>query len=742
MNTRQLRHFGPRPLAAALLAGVFAVLPLAGSLRVEASSGKPLTGELNISATPAQMDQPVQIKGGRQVVHLSFRDVSVGDALRALGRKGGFNVVMNDSVKGSISVDLMGVTVQEALEAIKTQSDLSYETRSGDTLMVTTADSMRGQELQRTHSEVMTLRYANASVMANLLNNSVFAPASREQISGNTGGQLFKKITPDFRTNSIIVVGTESDLQIARDYVKAMDIPRESKTWRLSHADAVDVATLLMSSLFNEGSPTFQMQAGGGAGGAGGGAGGAGGGAGGGTGGGDVGQLPSSLRIRTEEVKEGEGASKSTNTAGSAGLSEGASVVDSMSLRSVVKTDQNVSISPNGVMLIPDSRLNTLTLFGTARQVELADRMIAALDRPAPQLVIETSMIELTDTAAKELTFNSSVMHRGVDFSVNNPAIGAGAGLVRVGGGLPFASIGVPSEATNPFSSLFRYSTSHAAVNRDFYYQLNALVRNQKAKILSNPSILTVSDQEALISMVDEVIKNVTVTFDAASNVPIGSETNIGDVGIVLNLLPKVGPNGTVSMRIRPTLSTVASVVTDVRGNTVTLLSKREALAQNVVLRDGETFVLGGLIQDSESGVINKIPGLGDLPILGALARSSVRNKERTELLILITPHIINDDGARLAQQPIDVKAAPVSGARDYLPPLRPTTPLSSDVLPAVTGMQPVSQSLPALSAPTGKSGKTMQLTPADMQGVDTSDEAIRRILRKYAPQFDPKRDL
>ncbi|MBK8189285.1 MAG: type II secretion system protein GspD [Vampirovibrionales bacterium] len=741
MLTRPMTRNHRRPLAAlvaVLLASSFLLGP-GGGLSFAAS--KALTGELNISVTPAQMDQPVAIRGGRQVVNLSFRDVAVGDALRALGRKGGFNVIINDSVKGSVSVDLMGVTVQEALEAIKTQSDLSFETRGGDTLMVTSADSVRGQELQRTHSEVMTLRYANASVLANILNNSVFAPSSREQISGNTGGQIFKKITPDFRTNSLIVVGTESDLAIARDYIHALDTPRENRTWRLSHADAVDVATMLMSGLFNEGSPTFLMQAGGSGGGGGGGAG-----AGGAAVGGvqQVGQLPSALRIRTEEIKEGDGASKSNNTAGSGNLSSGA-VVDALTLRSIIKTDQNASISPNGVILIPDSRLNTLTLFGTARQVELADRMIATLDRPAPQLVIETSMIELSEQAAKELTFNSSIMHRGVDFSINNPSVSGGPGLVRVGGGLPFASIGVPSDTNNPFSSLFRYSTSHAQVNRDFYYQLNAMVRNQRAKILANPSILTVSDQEALISIVDEVIKSVTVTFDAFSNSPLGSETNIGDVGLVLNLLPKVGPNGAISMRIRPTLSTVANVVTDVRGNTVTLLSKREALAQNVVLKDGETFVLGGLIQDSQTGEVNKIPGLGDLPIVGALARSSVRNKNRSELLILITPHIVNDDGAQLANQPGGAKAAPVSGAQDYLPPLRPTAPLSSDGLAPVreqSAIQPISQRLRPMTVRPAKGASSMQLTPRDMKNVDTSDEAIQRIIRQYAPQFDPKRDL
>jgi hypothetical protein len=73
-------------------------------------------------------------------------------------------------------------------------------------------------------------------------------------------------------------------------------------------------------------------------------------------------------------------------------------------------------------------------------------------------------------------------------------------------------------------------------------------------------------------------------------------------------------------------------------------LSRREVVSQNIRLQDGETFVLGGLVQNTNKEAIFKNPALANLPILGALARNSTHNKKRTELVILITPHIINDD--------------------------------------------------------------------------------------------------
>ncbi len=792
-----------------------------------------LMGEVNLSVTPSQVKRAVQVKGSEQLVNLAFRDIAIGDALRALGRKGGFNVAINDSVTGRISIDLKGITIQEALEAIRTQSDLSYSTRGENTLMVSTIESLQGQELQRTHSDVIPLSHANASVLAQILNQSVFAPSGVGQVQGNAGGGVLLTITPDFRTNSLIVVGRPDDVKTAHEYVKVLDVPRESKTWRLSHSDAVDVASILSSSLFNEGNPTLQFQGSGGGGGS--------------AGGGGQGQsstlgvLPSTLRVRTEDIEEGEGGESTGNTGGGDG-SEG--VATDVTLRSQEKMEALVQITPNGVIMVPDSRLNTLTLFGTAEQIAVADQMIASLDRRAPQVVIETTMIEVDETARKELSFNYSVDGLHVGASGNNPAPAG-----NLGGPIPFpGGIGIPSNVTNVFSNLFRYTSNFTGTGtaNEFFYQLNALVNNQKAKVIANPTIVALSDKESIVSIVDEIIESISVTIDSNGGGAVGQETNIGEVGVVLNVLPKVAPNGDINMRIRPSLTTISSIQVDVNGNLITLLNRREALAQNIIMRDGETFVLGGMIIEEDSNTLNKIPFLGDLPILGALARSSLRNKGKRELMIIITPHIVNDDYGRVAsshapihkgrqaihkkgahkklaltkaddksrpgkeaesEETFNLQALTVDGTKDYLPAVNPTTSLSKLAFPREKGIHahpipktPAKQNsrfLPKIKEsqairvdkakvvpPAPKAVQTRitrpsrvrqhgikpsfvqpaqrgsqiqpRLNPAKLpprrvkqetrqpivRPLDTSNEAIEAIMRKFLPQFDPTKDL
>ncbi len=593
------------------------------------------------------LNSPNQLPGQNVPVSLSLRGANVRDVLRGLGRSGRFNIMIDEAVSGTVSVDLHDVPMPAVLQAIGTQNNLHYAMGGNNTLLVFSRDTVNDQALRRTHTDIIPLHYTNAAVIANVLNGTIFAPNNRRGrgMSG-ANGQPLLAITPDFRTNSLIVVGTEQDVIVTRDFVDQLDKPRESKTWRLSHADALDVATLLGATLFNEGTGAISTGTGGGGAGGGGlggagggGAGGAGGAGGGGMGGNAlVGMSPSLLRVRSEDITEGTG----SNTAGtSSGGSGGAA--QEIEVRALSKTDETISISPLGAIILPDTRLNTITIMGTQQQITLAENMIARLDQRAPQVVIEAMLVEVSETTGKELGFNMGIDQKDFATSFNNLRPGIATNVL--GGTTPFTQIGVANNATNPFRSLFRFNTRpNTGTANDFFYQINALVKNERAKILANPNLITLHDKEAVISIVDEVVESVTVTLDSATGGTIGSETNIGEVGIILNILPKVGANGAINMRIKPSLSTIASIITDPNGNQITLLSRREAVSQNIKLRDGETFVMGGLIQETDTNSLAKYPGLSDLPIIGALMRNSNRNHSRTELLVVLTPHIVKED--------------------------------------------------------------------------------------------------
>jgi hypothetical protein len=120
--------------------------------------------------------------------------------------------------------------------------------------------------------------------------------------------------------------------------------------------------------------------------------------------------------------------------------------------------------------------------------------------------------------------------------------------------------------------------------------------------------------------------------------------TNIGEVGIILNMLPKAAPDGTIQLRVRPTVSNVAQTTIDAFGNVITLLTRREVNSQAVTMREGESFLIGGLIQNRTNTALSKVPGVADLPIIGAMARNQRNTKTRSELIVVVTPHIIDDN--------------------------------------------------------------------------------------------------
>jgi type II secretory pathway component GspD/PulD (secretin) len=591
-----------------------------------------LTGDVRVTVSPANIHETLPVAGAVRTVTMALHGVSIEDALKALAKKGGFNVLIDESVSGTVNVDWNNIRIQDALENLKTYANLAYDVK-GNNLIVATADSDKGKSFNKNSTRIIPLRNANAKVVADLLNTTLFS--DRAAAAGTSGGANNLPVTADYHTNSLVVVGSPTDIKVVQEHVDALDRPREMKTWRLSQANVLDVATILSSSLFNEGQAAIVTSGGSGGSSS----------SGSGTGAGSVTASP--MRVTAENIQDGQGTSQASQTGGSSGGSSGqTSLTGSMTLRAKVKTSQTLQINPTGAIIIPDTRLNTLTLLGTAEQIAMAEALIPTLDRKVPQVILEASLIELSEEARKDLGY-STAGNRGFFASGtnNNPT------ATTIVNQIWSNSIGMAANTSNPLESVYRFVTSPQTRRSNFAIQLNALISKNKAKMLANPNVITTSDNETIISIVDEIIRSVTVT--QGFGLPPTATTNIGEAGIVLNMLPRVGADNTVSLRIRPTISTVAGQQTDRFGNVVTLLSKREVLAQNIVLHDGETFVLGGLVHNTNTSTVSRDPVLSRMPIVGALARNTGTTKNKTELVVMITPHIINDESqvARLKMQ-------------------------------------------------------------------------------------------
>ncbi|MCC5617795.1 AMIN domain-containing protein [Nostoc sp. CHAB 5836] len=177
---------------------------------------------------------------------------------------------------------------------------------------------------------------------------------------------------------------------------------------------------------------------------------------------------------------------------------------------------------------------------------------------------------------------------------------------------------------------------------------LQAQITNGNAKILTDPTLIVQEGQQALVKLTQEVVGNIkseTTRGDGSSVQTVTAEKT--DVGLTLAVkIDRIDDNGFVSLSVAPIVKAPqSSAVLNVSGNnqTIFLVSERSLNSGLIRLRDGQTLILSGIIQDTDRTTISKIPILGDLPLIGSLFRSTNRANQRNEVIVLLTPQIMDD---------------------------------------------------------------------------------------------------
>ena len=301
---------------------------------------------------------------------------------------------------------------------------------------------------------------------------------------------------------------------------------------------------------------------------------------------------------------------------------------------------------------------------GSEAQMHMIENFIKTNDVKQPQAYLEVSIVELNEAGSKEFANNWAIQSDawGVKFSGG-----------RVSGGReasPYDRVyditkhywtepKVNDDGTITLPTYTAVTGKEKGIYHGSYisWTMNYLIENRKARVLANPKLLITNGQESTIDLTQDYVEKVTSEFlSSTSTGGAGTGTvqrtyTIGsDQGIKVVLTPFISPDGYVTLNIKPEYSTVAGEVrtpsetndgsTDLQA---TLLSRRNLDLKNIRIKDGETLAIGGLIQENEQKTVQKIPVLGDLPVIGAAFRSSSTSKSKTELVIMLTPKIIND---------------------------------------------------------------------------------------------------
>ena len=276
--------------------------------------------------------------------------------------------------------------------------------------------------------------------------------------------------------------------------------------------------------------------------------------------------------------------------------------------------------------VLVDRATNTLLFYGTESEALSVREIISALDTAPKQVSLEARVVAVSKEAAKQL---------GIDWSWSSlpqyPRVKSdGTGSLEV------SERNAGTGGTSA-PGIIRFGRGPGGVPYEFYYSaaIRALITDGHAKMLARPNITTVQGHEALINIGAEV----PVPRTATSNSVTTTGIEYREAGIILRYTPRVTADGSIVARVHTEVSTPVYV-----DELKAYRFQKRSADTTVRLRDGETMVIGGLIDSDESRSLSKIPFLGDLPVLGAFFRSVRTSKTETELMIFLTAHVLDNE--------------------------------------------------------------------------------------------------
>lgn len=587
-------------LAGLLLASVVALSaqPIVLAQTLTGSSSTTVRGQVSIG-------RDVNVVTGNEKISLNMRDASLRDVLNILAQQGHFNLIMDESVTGTLTVDIKNISINKALEYVFTIANLSY-TRDGNTVMVASKAKADEKNLSARTFKAIPVLYKNAANIATQLNNTIFKVP-------RPGGSTSALAASDPDSNSLLVMGTDADIKLVGDTLRELDVPRNRKVYSIRHNSPSYVAQVLAANFFT--STLSSSSSGGGASAS--------------TGGGGGGTATTgdnsggSSTSAGSTATSGGSSSSSSGSGGSSGSTGSSSTAGSSGTLS--------AFTAGGVTFIPEPVSATLTVLATEEQLALIDGIIDQVDVMRPQVAVEVSLVEIQNSTLKSLVPDWSTFSIGRIAQINPFNNGTESSLLNFRN--PFANTGV--QFNKPTTVVQGMSFSHKN-------------QNLRGKVLANPTVVTMDGVKASINITDQV-PTITQTSTITNGVQVIT-TNIStqNAGVIVELTPQIFNDGSVMLNIKPNVSQPIRTVTATNnGLTVStvLLSTRSMDLSGVRVKDGRTLVIGGLVREVNTTDIRKFPGMDKLPIVSAMFRAvSVDNQDRTELVLMVTPHIIKEE--------------------------------------------------------------------------------------------------
>ncbi|MDK2597149.1 type IV pilus secretin PilQ family protein [Pseudoalteromonas obscura] len=298
----------------------------------------------------------------------------------------------------------------------------------------------------------------------------------------------------------------------------------------------------------------------------------------------------------------------------------------------LLKTDVNSIISLRGSVSV-DARTNTLLIKDTARSIESIRRMVEKLDVPVKQVRIESRMVTVTDNIQEDLG-----IRWGFSDQQGNDALSGNltAADLLSGGTIPGLedrlNVNLPAPSTAASVGMHIAKLSDGTL---IDLELSALEQENKGEIIATPSITTANQKTARIEQGTE-IPFVEASSSGATAVEFKKAV------LSLEVTPQITPDNKIILDLIITQDTRGDTVQTANGPAVAINTQQ--IQTQVLVDNGQTVVLGGIYQQETTNAVSKVPLLGDVPYLGVLFRNTKEINEKKELLIFVTPRIMNDN--------------------------------------------------------------------------------------------------
>jgi general secretion pathway protein D len=434
---------------------------------------------------------------------------------------------------------------------------------------------------------LIPLRHASALDIAQSLSR-VFSDAGQAAVAAaNPAHQL--TIVPDARTNSLIVrAASPTQLFRVRGLVATLDTPTSASgsihLVYMKNADATKVAETLRAIYLGEAAPTAR-----------------------------AGTVPTASTA-TDMLK-----SATTLTGG--------------------RSSAPAAPSAGGGIIQADAATNSVIINAPDAVYNNLRAILEKLDARRAQVYVEALIAEVRADKAAQFGIQWQVLG---GLESDSPRVFGGTNFGGTGQNIIGLTQNVASASRGLNVGVIDGKVTIPGVGQvvNLGVLARALESDANANILSTPTLLTLDNEEAVIS-VGENVPFITGQYalSGAATTPTPFQTiERRDVGLTLRVRPQISENGTVQLQIYQEVSSVQD-----KANAAGIITNKRAVASTVLVDDGQVVVIGGLIQDSVNDGIEKVPGLGDLPLLGGLFRYKTRSQTKTNLMVFLRPRVVRD---------------------------------------------------------------------------------------------------